>query len=267
MFKKKEILIISIITLIGSISQPLIAYSYILLGDFISLENNSFHSIVLIMILAFLGIGIYYFISAYIKNAIVLRIRKNSFKNIIFNDLNLILERDLSEHINLLNIKIETWKDMYLTSLLFIIKDSLQIVFMLLILFSISYKVTIIVLLFTMPLILNNIFFPRLINKKLSGYFDAQDLELSNLKDILQGVDVIKNSGSEEMALKKMEYYFKNKVNASQKIDNLENASGFLANCGVAISQISGVFISSILLSKNIISLGQFMGMLQLTFF
>lgn len=268
MIQKKDKIFMFIISVIGSVSQPLIAYTYIMLGDFIEVLNkNELYKIILLMLVSFLGIGVYYFSMSYIRNGLALKIKNRVFGNILKMDLKKIKEKDFSEYINTLNIKIDSWRDIYFTSIMFIIKDIFQIVFMIVFLFFISYKVTFIVVMMMVPLVLNNIIFPRYINKNLNKYFDSQDAQLYYLKDIFAGIDVIKTCGSEKNIVSKSKFIFSDVNKNVQRIENLENMSGFFANCGVAISQISGVAMSSYLLSKNQISLGEFMAMLQLTFF
>lgn len=268
MLAKKDKVLIVLFAIIGSISQPLIAYTYIMLGNFIDvLNNNELYKMILMMLISFLGIGAYYFGMSYIRNRLALNLKNRIFNKIINRDLRDLKEKDFSEYINMLNIRVDTWKDMYFSSIMAIIKDVLQIVFMVGFLFVISYKVTFVVILLTIPLVLNNILFPRYIDKNINKYFDSQDMQLYYLKDIFSGIDVIKNCGCEDkMELKSKDVFYKLYKNI-QKIENLENASGFLANSGVAISQISGLALSSYLLSKKQISLGEFMAMLQLTFF
>ena len=268
MLTNREKFLIVLFAVVGSISQPLIAYTYIMLGNFIEVLNrNELYKMILLMGISFSGIGIYYFAMSYMRNNIALKIKNKIFEGIINKSMREIKEKDFSEYINILNIKTDTWKDMYFSSIMSIIKDIIQIILMVVFLFFISYKVTFIVILLMVPLILNNILFPKYIDKNINTYFESQDNQLYYLKDIFSGIDVIKTCECEQSIKEKSRNIFKDVTNKVQKIENLENTSGFFANCGVAISQISGVASSSYLLNKNQISLGEFMAMLQLTFF
>lgn len=266
--KKREVLVLILISIMGSISQPLLAYSYMLLGNFMNLdESGSLIKIVFLMILSFVGIGIYYFITVYIKNNIVVRLRCNKFKDIIEQDIVDILDKDHSEYINLINLKIDAWRDLYFTPLLFLLKDSLQILFMIVLLASISVKITLVVSIFILPLIVNNIFFPKLMKKRIDRYFTSQDRQLSAISDVMQGIVIVKNQGAESNFESRLNSVFEKTNSDTQSLDFLENISGFIANCGVALSQISGVVLSLIFLNNGEILLGQFLAMVQLTFF
>ncbi|MGL5440186.1 MAG: ATP-binding cassette domain-containing protein [Filifactoraceae bacterium] len=268
LFKAEEFIILVLVIIAGSISQPLLAYGYMLLGDYINLINiDGVIKIVTIMIVSFLGIGLYYFVSTYIRNNIARRLKDNVFKGILNIDLSDILSKDLSEYVNLINLKIESWSDMYLSSIFFVAKDVLQIVFMVLLLINISPKIAVVVLIFILPLMINNIFFPKMMNKRVYKYFDSQDRQLAEINDIMQGVVVVKNSGVESYFENKMAAIFNQTTKDVQALSFLENISGFVANCGVALSQISGVALSIVFLNNGSITLGQFMAVLQLTFF
>lgn len=183
----------------GALSQPLLAYSYILLGDFLETKNGNISLIIALIICSLTGIGIYHFLTAYIKNNFSLEIKKEVFSNVLLQDLSETTKKDYSEYINLLNIKLDKWRDLYITSILAVLKDVLQTLFLGLILFKINKFIFICMSILLLPLFLNNTIFPKIMNKKVDKYFELQDKKLAELTDIFNGINVIKNTGSEKV--------------------------------------------------------------------
>ncbi|MFC4805130.1 ATP-binding cassette domain-containing protein [Filifactor villosus] len=251
----------------GALSQPLLAYSYILLGDFLETKNGNISLIIALIICSLTGIGIYHFLTAYIKNNFSLEIKKEVFSNVLLQDLSETTKKDYSEYINLLNIKLDKWRDLYITSILAVLKDVLQTLFLGLILFKINKFIFICMSILLLPLFLNNTIFPKIMNKKVDKYFELQDKKLAELTDIFNGINVIKNTGSEKVFTTFIFATFDEENRSVQSLSFVENVSGFFSNTSVALSQIGGVILASYLVTLDIISVGAFLAVLQISFF
>lgn len=256
-----------LLIVIGALSQPLLAYSYILLGDFLEKKNGNISLIILLIICSLLGIGIYYFLTTYIKNNFTLEMKKEVFSNVIFQDLSQTIKKDQSEYINLLSIKFDKWRDFYITSIFSISKDILQILFLGIILFKINKFIFICMSVLLLPLFLNNTIFPKIMNKKVDKYFELQDKKLAEVTDILNGISIIKNTSSERVFTNSIFKTFDDENHSIQSLSFVENISGFFSNTSVALSQIGGVVLASYLSSLDIISIGAFLAVLQISFF
>lgn len=261
-----------VLILFGAISEPLIAYSYILLGKKISNPENinsigSLSSIVSIIIIALIIAGINYLGIDLVLNNIITSIRKKSFNKILNKNTSEIIKRERASYYNDVLKKIEVWKFRYLKSIIDIFELSLQIIFIIIFISIIDIRITLVIGIFLIPLIINNIFFPKKMEKGYKEYLKKDSEQLERMKEYLDAILIIKNNNEENEYSNKMDMVFDEVNLAWRKTSILSNLSAFIANSGVVLSRIAGILISLIFYIKGYISIGTFLALTQLTMF
>ncbi|WP_028855749.1 ATP-binding cassette domain-containing protein [Psychrilyobacter atlanticus] len=256
---------------LGAISQPLIAFAYTLINlDKNNLDNTVITIIKTILPLIILGVlvsGISYIGKSNISNEILNRVRKDLFKNILNTPLNKFYEKDSGEYYNIILKKVETWKNRTFDQTFNIIQNCIEISFLFILVFNINFIGGIVCLIFLIPLILNNLIFPKKIDKMFRAYLNKYDSLITSTKEYLSGFEIIKISSLNEIFLKKF-----NKVSddinvEEKKIDFVCNLSGIIANTCVVLSQISGILISIYLYITKNITFGELLALIQIVFF
>lgn len=232
---KKEKITIIFLILIGAISEPLIAYSYILLENNIRNMNdiNFIHQvlkILCIIIFSLLLAGINYIGVDLLLDQLVTNIRKKIFKKIMYKSSSELYSNDKTIYYNDILKKIEFWKYRYAKSLLILVEKSLQIFFVLLFISIINIKITIFVVIFLIPLVLNNVIFPKKMEKSYKEYLKKDENLLSKMKEYFDAILIIKNNNEEDEYLSKMNTIFDEQNKYTKFMSKLDNLSAFIAN-------------------------------------
>lgn len=269
---KKEKITIIFLILIGAISEPLIAYSYILLENNIRNMNdiNFIHQvlkILCIIIFSLLLAGINYIGVDLLLDQLVTNIREKIFKKIMYKSSSELYSNDKTIYYNDILKKIEFWKYRYAKSLLILVEKSLQIFFVLLFISIINIKITIFVVIFLIPLVLNNVIFPKKMEKNYKEYLKKDENLLSKMKEYFDAILIIKNNNEEDEYLSKMNTIFDEQNKYTKYMSKLDNLSAIIANSGVVLLQISGIIISLYFYQNSYITIGMFLAVIQLTFF
>lgn len=266
--KKTSVLIICLI--FGALASPIIAYSLELLGDII--KNNTYnliHKKILLCIIIIVSSVVLAGICNIYKSKFEIdegnQLRKDIFLNLLNTSIKDFSQKDSAEYYNLILRKIDIWKEMYLRNILIIIQNSLEVLFVLIFLLKISYIAFIGVFISLVPLTINNIVFPKKIDKTYDKYLIEDNKMISKLKEFLSGFQFIKFNNAENIFSKKMNIYFNRTNKGLQKIWILNNMSGIMAYLGQLISQIAGILIGAYLLVNKSISFGEFLVIFQLS--
>lgn len=261
-----------LLILIGAISEPLIAYAYVLLGAKLSnFENsntiNSLLPIFSVIIIALIIAGINYLCVDLIMNNIATNIRKKIFSNILNKNSSEIIKTERTSYYNDILKKIDIWKFRYLKSVIDVLEKSLQIFFTLIFISLIDFRVTVVVVIFLIPLVINNIFFPKKMEKAHSDYIEKDNEQLKKMKEYLDAILIIKNHNEEKEYSSKMDKVLDEQNTLWKKVSILGNTSAFIANSGVILSQFSGILISILFYTKGYLELGSLIALIQLTMF
>lgn len=263
---------LGILVLFGAISEPLIAYSYILLGEKFSnpLKLYSFWSISKIIIIISISLvmaGINYLFMDILCNNIITDIRKKAFCKILNKKSIEILKNERSVYYNDILKKLEIWKFRYLKSVFDVFEISLQLIFIAIFISLIDFRITLIMIVFLIPLIVNNIFFPKKMDIAYGKYLDKDNEQLGRIKEYLDAILFIKNNREEKEYSNKINIVFDETNYAWRKVSILGNLSAFIANSGVVLSRIAGILVSLIFYLNEYISIGTFLALVQLTMF
>lgn len=260
-----------ILVFFGALSQPIIAFSYTLLK--IDSKNIDMAiSIIFKEVLPLIGIGIIfsgisYIGKSYLANNALNNLRKNLFSCILSIPLDKFYNKDSGEYYNLLLKKVELWKERTYNQIFNIIQYSLEIFCLFFLLFKISFIGGIVSMIFLLPLILNNLIFPKKINKMYSIYLKKYDTLITSTKEYLNGFEIIKTNNLNNNFIKKFNKTSTYINKEEKKIDLICNLSGVVANSCVILSQISGILISLLLYIKRVISFGELLALIQIVFF
>ncbi len=269
---KLDILKLLILIIFGAASEPLLAYSYTLIGDRISRLASGFSlayfsNVIGLILLALVLAGINYLGVELISNKIVFSLRKVIFRKILYKDSEELAKTEKAFYYNDILGKMDARQFRYLNSLISVLEYSLQIIFIILLVSLVDIRIVAILGLFLLPLIINNIVFPKKMSKYFFAYMDKSNRQMAGMKEYFDGIFVIKNNQEEEAYSRKMDKNFDDLNKALDKYSILSNISAFIANSGVALSRIAGIVISLIYYSRGEIDLGTFLALYQLTSF
>ncbi|CAM3111789.1 ATP-binding cassette domain-containing protein [Streptobacillus ratti] len=268
--ENKNLVLLLLLIIIGAISEPLIAYSYVLLGAKIENIKNldfSFVYIFIIILIALIVSGINYLFVDLIMSNITTNIRKKIFLSILNKKSSEILKTEKTSYYNDILKKIDTWKYRTLKSIIDIFEKALQLIFTLIFISLIDYRVCIVVILFLIPLIINNIFFPKKMEKAYLEYIEKDNEQLKKMKEYFDAILIIKNNNEEKEYSLRMNEVLEEQNFLWKKTSILSSLSAFIANSGVILSQFSGIFISIYFYINGFIPLGSLIALIQLTMF
>ncbi|QXW65079.1 hypothetical protein KX935_04325 [Streptobacillus moniliformis] len=136
-------------------------------------------------------------------NDIVTNIRKKIFLSILNKKSSEILKTEKTSYYNDILKKIDIWKFRTLKSTIDIFEKTLQIILTLSFITLVDYRVSIVVILFLIPLIINNIYFPKKMEKSYREYIEKDNEQLKKMKEYFDSILIIKNNNEEnEFSLK-----------------------------------------------------------------
>lgn len=261
-----------VLILLGASSQPLIAYaftqlSYIYSNGMSNIELSDFTYMVILIVIGILASSISYIVKGLISNKTMNEVRKKIFSNILYMPSSAFHQKDSGEYYNYVLKKVDIWQEGYYNSIWNMLQQALEIIFILLLIYSINILTGIICFVFLIPLILNNVVFPVKIKKSYNKFLEKDSKMVVKLKEFLLGFDVIKSNQATDIFSKRMNYFFDQTNHENQKVSLLNNISGTVANICVILSQFSGIIIGILLLMKGSIQIGHFIALIQLVSF
>ncbi|WP_243342780.1 ABC transporter ATP-binding protein [Anaerococcus sp. AGMB09787] len=265
--KEKNLLAIAI--LLGSLSQVSISYSFSLLtniftenGDIVVFELVK---IVLLILFALSFSGFNYIYIGLIREDICSEIRKKSFENIMYSKASNIAKKPKGYFYNEILAKVDTWKFRYLDSWINIITSALSLLWVFILIARIDIKINLFLMVFMLPLIINNVVFPKKMWESTKKNIQENSNLLEFMREYLESILIIKNNNSYQNSIRKVAKVVDKSKKAAKKDQFLSNLSAFFANAGVTISQVSSVLLSFIYFTRGNIDFGMFMTFVQLS--
>lgn len=199
---------------------------------------------VIFVLTTFLLKNLFNFISivymTYLNNGILKDLRNDVYQKVISLPVSFFSNERKGDLISRMTSDINTIKSAFL-SILMMVSEPLTIVFTLISMVFISWKLTIFVFLF---LPLSGILISRMSKSIKSQSGDIFSLEghlLSDIEETLGGIKVIKNFTSEN-------FFIRRYLNSTEFINNLNNKIGVRMSLAGPMSEFLGIFVISILL-------------------
>ena len=252
----------------GALSQPIIAYGFIKIETIINnISTISLFDLWLILLNFLIAIGfasLSHFIKDYISNYEMNQLRKDVFYSILNKTQEEFHQKDSSEYYNYVLKKIDIWQTGYYDQLWNILQFVVELSCIYYIIFSTNIIAGFVSVIILIPLIINNLIFPNIIQKANDEFLNEDSRMVSKLKELLAGFDCIKNFWGEQFFSKKMNCFFDSANFYNQSVSKLNNISGTIANACVMFSQVSGICIGLLLMKEEAIGMGQFIVLVQL---
>ncbi|MBZ4042889.1 ABC transporter ATP-binding protein [Flavobacterium hibisci] len=199
---------------------------------------------VIFVLTTFLLKNLFNFISivymTYLNNGILKDLRNDVYQKVISLPVSFFSNERKGDLISRMTSDINTIKSAFL-SILMMVSEPLTIIFTLISMVFISWKLTIFVFLF---LPLSGILISRMSKSIKSQSGDIFSLEghlLSDIEETLGGIKVIKNFTSEN-------FFIRRYLNSTEFINNLNNKIGVRMSLAGPMSEFLGIFVISILL-------------------
>lgn len=152
----------------GAISQPLISGAFLILNEIYE-DRKIKHSLMCFLGIVVLGL-LFAFLShclkSYVKNEIASDLRIRSLDEIVHRSIGEFRQKPSSDYINDVLKKVDIWRESYLLSKWNIAENAIQIIVIFAIEFYINTYLGIALGIFLVPMILNNILFPKVIQKR-----------------------------------------------------------------------------------------------------
>lgn len=270
LFDRKNYVKIFIYVLCSAASQPLIAWSFSgLAGSFLREQplsdliiRNSFLLVFALII---------NWISDNLKDDISynaeLTLRSNVFSSIYSWSIGHFEKNDSGSYYNQIGRNIQMLKRNLYEAAIKIISAALSIIFIIGMLLYCHWMSLVVVLVFLIPLAINNYFMPTWIGNYNDRVLDLLSNMVVKLKDVLSGFFTAKFQEGNEYIEKTMYEHFSRASHVERKIDKLNNLSSLIATASVTLSQFSGLFVALYLMGQNQISFTRFMLIFQLGMF
>lgn len=266
-FNKNNYFHILVCTLFISASQPMVAWSISLLSSvFInnSIKNNVIIKNIGILVLALI---INWFGNRIKSNLILdseVNLRKQIFSKIYEMPISEFIQSDSGTYYNQIGRDVQIISENVFSKMLNIVIDIFSILFISLILLHSHWLSFIIIIIFLMPLIFNNIYMPKKI-----AYFQDKTMDkfiamTIKVKDVLNAFIPVKFSSGEKYIEESTFNIFDDITTNQKSIAKLSDLSAFIANTSVTISQFSGIFIAFLLLNLKKIDMTGFLLIFQM---
>ena len=255
--------------IMGALSLPLVAYAFASFDSIYSVNNidikiSDFYTEIFIIALAMIFSSFSHIVKNFISNIQMNNLRKDIFRAILGKSPNDFHRKDSGEYYNYVLKKVDTWQSGYYDQAWNIIQQIMELICIFILVFYINNIAGFICIVVLIPLVLNNIIFPRIIGYAYNDYLEQDSKMIVKLKEFLAGFNVIKFNLAENVYSKKLNFFFDRANKCNQKISFLNNLSGSFANICVVISQAGGVGISLVLMLKGIIGIGHFIALTHL---
>lgn len=268
-FINKYSILMIVAILMGAISQPLIAYAFISLNSIygmnpLNIKFSDFYIEIVIVIVSLFFASVSHIAKGYISNIEMNNVRKDMFEAILRKTPGEFHKKDSGEYYNYVLKKVDAWQSGFYDPLWNIMQQIIELFCILFLVFYMNMTAGFVCIIFLIPLILNNIIFPKIIGKSYENFLNQDSKMVVKLKEFLAGFDVIKFNIAERIYADKLNNYFDKTNKYNQKICILNNVSGSFANMCVVLSQIGGIGISFVLMLSKLIGIGEFIALIQL---
>lgn len=266
-FSKKNYVKIIFCVLFAAASQPLVAWIFARLAGLFFLEKTAASVVVQNVILLVVAFTMSW-ASDTLKTDIIfdseLVLRKKVFSSIYSLPISEFEKNDSGVYYNQIGRDVQILQNYLFETSLSIIVDVLTLFIIAILLLYCHWMSLVIVLMFLIPLIINNALMP----KKIEVAVEQSKGTLSNmvvkLKDVLSGHSVAKFQGGDEYIEETMHGYFSQATSFEKKTKKLHNLSKLIATASVTLSQFSGLFVALYLMRQARIDFSQFLLIFQL---
>lgn len=249
----------------GAISQPLISGAFLILNEIYE-DSKIKHSLLCFLGIVVLGL-LFAFLShclkSYVKNEIASDLRIRSLDEIVHRSIGEFRQKPSSDYINDVLKKVDIWRESYLLSKWNIAENAIQIIVIFAIEFYINTYLGIALGIFLVPMILNNILFPKVIQKRYQELLQYDNRLIAQIKEIFEGIESIKYLQCENRFVQKSIHVVRKYKEQVQKLEYLVNCSGGVANIGVTLSQTGSILIGLWLWKEGTIQLGSLITTIQ----
>ena len=261
-----NIIPLSLCVLFASASQPMIVLSFAGMSS-IFFENIETWKIILYIIVLFVGLFMAW-IADHEKTRLTyqgeLELRRYCLSSVIGKEIGAFIKQDSGSYYNIIGKNNQSIQTQVFVPFINILSDIVSLMIMSVILLDCSWICLAVIVLFLVPLVINNIVMP----KKILG-FQAKTMNslvemVINLKDILSGFVSLKFQEGERYAEEKLNEYFTDCELLEEKTAQLRNISALIANFSVTLSQFSGLFIAFYMLKLQYITIPEFVLVFQI---
>lgn len=266
-FYSKNYLKIVFCAVLAGASQPLIAWSFSGLSEvFMTSEPMSeviiSNSILLILalIMAWAAVDV----KTDITYNAEMRLRSHVFSKIYSMPIGCFQGKDSGAYYNQIGRDVQLIQTHLFDPSVNLVSDILSIIFIAGLMLYCHWVSLIIVLLFLIPLVVNNIFMPKKIETCQELSMNVLTEMVVKLKDVLSGFISARFQEGEAYIKGVMNQHFSEAADAEKKIKKLSNMSAMFANASVTISQFSGLFAAFYLIGKSEINFSKFILIFQL---
>lgn len=214
-----------IISLIFTILSIITTYNFKLLMDEIGLYNKNSYRLIFLVLISF----------GLIKN--LANLFRNKLMNFINNQLDKILINDIYSHIIYLPYlyyktrtcgdiitrinDISGIKDFLGKIFLTLFVDSILMIFVLMVLFSINVKLTSLVIIISFVYCITILIYNKLIHKHVKESYEKASMVNSYLVETIGSIDTIKGLNMEEMVCNKLAFKYNKLITVNKKIENI----------------------------------------------
>lgn len=256
------------IVICGALSEPLIAIAYSYLGKVFETQEIDVMLQVLLpcVCIALLGIVLGYIsevLKVKISNKILYQLRLDVLEHIFQKRIPNFRKKSVGEFLNTLTKQCDMWQSMFYYHYLSMFKNMLQIFIMAGLLTVIHRSMFVLIFIFLLPLVVNNIIFPHKIQKEYEKYLKKDQKFLTFLKDCFSGYESMKVTLSEAVFFHRAKKIMEQMKHFKYHSELLGEFSGLIANCGVTLSQFAGTAFGVYLVYHQEISFSQFLMIFQ----
>lgn len=252
----------------GALSQPLISSAFLVINNLVDYTQKQeflkcvFECITMIIIGLFFAF-MSHSMKSFCKNELSTRLRVMISKSILQFPITEFRKKDSSEYFNDILKKVDIWRESRLVKKWNVIEDFFQIISIFAIEFFIDIRLGIMMFIFLVPMVLNNVLFPRIIERKYQEYIQFDNILVARIKEMVDGFETIKHLQYENVFLEKIKKIITSCNIKIQKLEFLTNCSGGIANIGVTLSQTGSILLGIWLWKQNHILMGSLITTIQ----
>ena len=264
---RKNSIRILVCVVFSAISQPLIAWGISHLSDIFTHHQLSYFLLGKYIFILLWAIFIAWIASNIKSNLLLdgeLALRKQVFSGIYAMPIGNFEEMDSGSYYNQIGRDVQLLSSNVFESVIRIMIDIVNIVFISILLMTCHWLSFIIIALFLLPLTINNVLMPKTIGKLQERSMHMFVGMTIKVKDVLSGFSSAKFQEGEDYIKGSTYEYFENTTAAEKRIAKLSNLSALIANSSVTLSQISGFIIAFLLMKNRMIDFSQFILVFQL---
>ena len=251
----------------AAVSQPLIAWAISCLSNVFAQNDLSYLLVLRDLFVVILAIIIAW-LATNIKSKLLLEseleLRKQVFSGIYAMPIGDFEKKDSGSYYNQIGRDLQLLNSKVFENVIHIMTDIVSIIFIGVLLWSCHWLSVLIIVLFLIPLVINNTLMPRKIEKCQERAMQMLVGMTVKVKDVLSGFSTARFQEGEEYIRQSTFEYFEKTTVLEKGIARLSNLSALVANACVTISMLSGFIVASILMNSQLIVFSQFVLIFEL---